>query len=133
MEAARPRGHGRLPRRRTAGAGAALLLASLTLLGGCVTNGQPPPAVEAQRPVVTAEQLIGLTPPDLARTLGDPAATRKDRPAEIWQYRSASCVLDIFLYEADSGTRVVHLEARGEAAQPLPPQLCLGSLGDTVI
>lgn len=154
MEASASRACGRMLKRRAAGLAAAL---TLSMLAGCVTDDQQALVTETKRPLVMPEQLIGLTPLDLAETLGDPAATRRDRPAEIWQYRSSACVLDIFLYEEVNEEqpgihgeeaallaqkaanedpldetlatpRVVHLEARDGAAKPLPPQLCLASL-----
>ena len=113
---------------------AAMLLAAAALLSACVTDGQQQAVAEPERPVVMAEQLIGLAPSDLAGTLGDPSMTRKDRPAEVWQYRGEACVLDVFLYDGGSGREVVHLEARNGSAAQVSPQLCLGSLaGGTAI
>jgi len=108
---------------------AALLLTALAmapLLGGCATSG---PRAGAVQPVpIASEQLIGLTPAALIETLGNPRTLRRERPAEIWQYRGDRCVLDVFLYEAPEGTQVIHLEARGERAEPIAPQHCLGAL-----
>jgi|SRR5690625_521417 len=110
---------------------AALLLSTLALsalsLSACVTADQSS-ARPSERPLIAAEQLIGLSSSSLTGALGRPATTRRDSPAEIWQYRSESCILDVFLYEAASGTQVVHLEARDERAEPVSHQECLGSL-----
>ncbi|WP_366555455.1 hypothetical protein [Aquibaculum sediminis] len=114
----------------------AVLLSTL-LLAGCVTNGMPHAGSEGQseaavpsqvNPDVRSEELIGLPPSALAETLGQPPVLRRDRPAEIWQYRGGDCVLDVFLYEGDSGSQVVHLEARDGRANPLAPQDCLMDL-----
>lgn len=114
-----------------------MVLLSALLLAGCVTNGvphagpegQPEAAVPSQvNPDVRSEELIGLPPATLAETLGQPPVLRRDRPAEIWQYRGRDCVLDVFLYEGDSGSQVVHLEARDGHANPLAPQDCLMDL-----
>lgn len=109
----------------------AVLLAAATLLSACVTNGQQQAATVQERPTVLAEQLIGLDPLDLAGALGGPATTRKDHPAEVWQYRGQACVLDVFLYDGSRGQEVVHLEARNGLARPIAPQTCLGALEDT--
>lgn len=110
------------------------------LLAGCVTDGMPQAesggqteaAVSSQiDPAVQSEELIGLPPSALADTLGQPPVLRRDRPAEIWQYQGGDCVLDVFLYEGDSGAQVVHLEARDGRANPLSPQDCLMDLAGT--
>ena len=114
-----------------------LLLLSALLLAGCVTNGVPHAGPEGQSETAVAapanldvrsEELIGLPPAALAETLGQPPVLRRDQPAEIWQYRGGDCVLDVFLYEGDSGSQVVHLEARDGRANPLAPQDCLMDL-----
>jgi hypothetical protein len=53
-----------------------------------------------------------LAPADIVALLGQPDFRRSDPPAEIWQYRRADCILDIFLY-ADAGAyRVLYSETR---------------------
>jgi hypothetical protein len=51
-------------------------------------------------------QIIGL--------LGEPGFQRRDDPALIWQYRTETCALDVFLYQSGNGAqyRVEHFEAR---------------------
>lgn len=108
---------------------AALLLAAVALpalLAGCKTSGSGAGAV--QPAPIASEQLIGLTPTALVEALGSPRTLRRERPAEIWQYRGDRCVLDVFLYEAPEGPQVIHLEARGERAEPIAPQYCLAAL-----
>jgi hypothetical protein len=60
------------------------------------------------------EQLLGLTPDELSGLLGPADFTRDDGPAEIWQFRDAECVLDVYLYidPIAGGYRVEHVEAR---------------------
>jgi len=58
------------------------------------------------------DKLIGLDPGAIAMLLGEPELRRLERPAEVWQYRTDSCVFDIFLYRNEQGPRVVHYEAR---------------------
>ena len=37
---------------------------------------------------------------------------RRDGSAQIWQYRATNCILDLFLYQAGSETKVKHAELR---------------------
>lgn len=76
-----------------------------------------------------AESLLGLDGAGLVRTLGKPDAFRREQPAEIWQYSSDGCVLDIVLYQKDGPARVVYMEARSREADALPVERCLARLG----
>ena len=58
------------------------------------------------------DQLRGYPAADLARRLGAPDFVREEPPAVIWQYRSADCVLDLFLYRNGDELRVAYAEAR---------------------
>jgi hypothetical protein len=60
-------------------------------------------------------ELQGLRPVDIVRQFGQPDFRRAEPPAELWQYRTAGCVLDIFLYAEPDGFHVLHAEARGRA------------------
>ena len=60
----------------------------------------------------------------LVQRLGEPDFTRRDPPAEIWQYRSASCVLDVFLYPGDSGLKVAHATTRNRVQLGMPDNGC---------
>lgn len=71
-------------------------------------------------------RLKGLTPTQIKSVLGRPGFTRRDAPAEIWQYRGHACTLDLFLYE-DGGRQVVtHYAMRG--VQPLDERGCFDEL-----
>jgi hypothetical protein len=60
----------------------------------------------------------------LTQRLGAPDFTRRDAPAEIWQYRSASCVLDVFLYPEGGGLKVVHATTRDRDKLGTPDDSC---------
>jgi hypothetical protein len=82
------------------------------LLGAC---GAVPPTMPLQpaalhRPIVPA--LAGLSAAEVVGLFGEPDFRRVEPPAELWQYRGADCVLDLFLYSDPSGVRVVHSEMR---------------------
>jgi len=96
------------------------------------------PAPEAEDPVAAVppepvieddpRQLLGLDRAGLDTLLGQPAVIRREPPAEIWQYRGASCVFDVFLYE-DAGSRVVnYFEARDATAERVEARACLNQL-----
>ena len=88
---------------------------------------EPPPPPE---PVIDddPDRLFGLDRPALSAMLGEPALIRREAPAEIWQYRSATCVFDVFLYDAAGTHRVEFLEARDSAARKIDARACLNQL-----
>jgi len=73
-------------------------------------------------------RLMGLDRNGLAKLLGDPELTRREPPAEIWQYRGESCVFDVFLYEQAGRQLVTYLEARDGAARRIGARGCLNEL-----
>jgi hypothetical protein len=48
----------------------------------------------------------------VAALYGAPDLKRLEPPAEIWQYRSAECALDLFFYNGKDGARLVYAESR---------------------
>ena len=76
------------------------------------------------------ERLMRLSGDELKALLGSPGFVRRDPPAEIWQYGTASCVLDVFLYaEAKGGPhRVSHFEFRGRSVEGVAPADCYRQL-----
>ncbi|WP_119460480.1 hypothetical protein [Rhodospirillaceae bacterium SYSU D60014] len=135
-----------------------LVSLALVMLGACATGGQRVvPVRSASSGMISADaaaflqrgsflrsadidpaRMVGLDGVALERLLGEPALVRRDAPAEIWQYRGADCVLDLFLYREAGGQeasgqkegrpRVLYLEARTGAAEPAPTEGCIGSL-----
>jgi hypothetical protein len=75
---------------------------------------EPGPGVRpTDLPASQLTSLDNLSAPELLARLGPPDFTRRDPPAELWQYRGATCVLDLFLYP-DAGTlKVSHTQTRG--------------------
>jgi len=73
-------------------------------------------------------QLLGLDKLRLDGLLGEPTLIRREAPAEIWQYETESCVLDVFLYDTVGVLRVTYVEARDKEAQFLNPRGCLNRL-----
>ena len=84
----------------------------------------PPPLGLSSDP----KRFIGAKPDFLLAELGEPFTLRKEAPAQVWQYRTDQCVLDIFLYEEADGPAVVYLEARDLQASPTETGVCIGNL-----
>jgi hypothetical protein len=110
--------HGRTSRsewRSLAFIGPALVI--IALLSGCQATPPPDP--------VHSASILGLDGGAVRKLLGEPGLIRREEPAEVWQYRTASCVLDVVLYDQASGARVVYTEARTPTAEPTQADPCL--------
>lgn len=91
----------------------------------------PPADVAAAAPALPGpERLAGLTAPDLSALLGPPGFVRRDPPAEIWQYGTESCMLDLFLYADGAGQppKVSYFEFRGRTVTGIAPGQCYQEL-----
>ena len=84
----------------------------------------------AAAPTPALSSLSGHSRAQVTALLGPPGFTRQDNPAEIWQYRGASCFLDIFLYREKDGNayRVRHAEIRGGAGKTVSETDCFAGL-----
>jgi hypothetical protein len=75
------------------------------------------------------QELIGLDHGALRRVLGAPAQLRHELSAQVWQYVTGDCVVDLYLYDDDAGAlKVTYVEARSRTAEPTPTNRCLKSL-----
>jgi hypothetical protein len=81
--------------------------------------------------VTEVASLKDMTGTQLVARLGSPDFTRRDPPAEIWQYRGVSCVLDVFLYPEADGLKVVHVASRDRARLAQPENKCTPFGGET--
>lgn len=73
--------------------------------------------------------LIGMVPAELTGLLGTPVLLRRDAPAEIWQYGSADCVLDLTLYPNESqALSVRYMESRARDGERVAMRACLAHL-----
>lgn len=100
--------------------GVAGLLALLSL-AACAAPPQEPVTLPGESGLtaeqLTGHRLTGLGPTELLSLLGEPNLRRSDPPAELWQYRDAGCVLELYLYRQGDAYRVVRAEARGRSLQ----------------
>jgi hypothetical protein len=75
------------------------------------------------------KELLGLDYSALRRVLGRPAQVRHEVTAQVWQYVTGDCVVDLYLYSDDSGAlKVTYVEARSRSAEQTPTSRCLKSL-----
>lgn len=74
------------------------------------TAARRPPAPPPEKvSAPAASDVIGWDAGKLARALGTATLIRRDVGAEIWQYRTADCVLFLFLYPKADRPEVHHL------------------------
>lgn len=89
---------------------------------------KPPEVPTAKISTAVPTSVLGLGPRDLEKLLGAPKLVRRDAPAEIWQYRSEACVLDVFLYQVAAGAEVKYAEARTIWAEPAKTDECVNAI-----
>jgi hypothetical protein len=98
-------------------------------LAGCAGPAEPrATTASAAAPADDPGRLIGLDAGRLQGMFGAPGLVRTDAPAEIWQYRTHGCVLDLFLYQDKDGMRLHYLEARDPAAQAAAATACVDAV-----
>jgi len=78
----------------------------------------PTPTAMGRLPALGA--LNGLAPAQVAALIGDPDLRRVDPPAEVWQYRNADCVLELYFYDSGADSRMVYAETRSRVPQHTP-------------
>ena len=108
--------------------------AVLALLAACSAGPPAPPAAAlpaAAQPVaarpVEARSLAGLSAKQVVALFGEPDFRRAEPPAELWQYRTADCVLDLFLYSDAGGVHVVRSETRDRSLIQAGAGRCAGA------
>ncbi|EPY03161.1 hypothetical protein [Magnetospirillum fulvum] len=79
------------------------------------------------RPAATVlEELKGLSKADIERRFGTPALRRSEATAEIWQYRTRTCSLDVFLYrQPNKSVTVSYAAVRGPSGAQIGEAECL--------
>src|SRR5215468_12349080 len=96
-------------------------IAIIGLLPGCQATPPPPDPVHSA-------SILGLDSGAVRKLLGEPGLIRREEPAEVWQYRTTSCVLDVVMYDQASGPRVAYTEARTPTAEPTQAGPCLSDV-----
>lgn len=117
---------------------------SAILVAACAAPSASPPhsaalpenapislAVAGTPPLPTGtelKQLAGLSEAELRRLLGAPDFRRREASAQIWQYRSAECVLDLFLYRSAGAYRVAYAETHDRGVIRVSQSSCYAGL-----
>jgi hypothetical protein len=98
-------------------------------------DAKTPAAIPKPKPVPekiypAPSRLSGMDDTQVIRLLGQPRFERRDEPALIWQYRTQTCALDLFLYRPADGAayRVEHFEARARQNGAVSEKDCFVSL-----
>ena len=76
---------------------------------------------------LSSQQMLGLTAEEVQKLFGVPSFKHYNPPAEIWQYRKDSCLLDFFLYvdkNQSRSLRVKHVEVRGRNINNISQKKC---------
>ncbi len=104
------------------------ILCAAAALSACEAPTQSPGQADAPllyngltpniAPNADPAELVGLNSDIVNDLLGAPALTRREGGAEVWQYRSDICVLDVFLYGGPKQVEHVDLRDRAGASEP---------------
>jgi len=90
------------------------------------TNASPEGGAGGRSASTALDELKGLSKADIERRFGTPAFRRTDPPAEMWQYRTRTCSLDLFLYrQPNKSVTVSHAAVRGPSGAPVGEAECL--------
>lgn len=74
------------------------------------------------------ERLIGFEADEISELMGPPDFERSEPPAKIWQYRTQTCVVDMYLYDEDGDVSVDHIEVRGRGEAKVEDKACFASI-----
>jgi len=113
------------------GCAAVCLAVSLSLLlARCDTNrnaGLAAPAPSGQANMLSPKlaRLHNKSIAEVQAIVGNPDFRRVEPPAELWQYRSRECVVDLFFYGAEDDRRVVHIDSRSRDPARVVGERCV--------
>src|SRR3954454_18531060 len=113
------------------GQGAPTLALLVLWLAGCAAEK---PAVAPATVVTTPASvmdLIGIDAGALERQLGKPHLIWPEEPAQVWQYRNPTCVLNVYLYRDHGRLVVSDAEARSPKHQDDTLLRCITILAET--
>ena len=65
-----------------------------------------------EHPPQQAADFKGVSAKATREAMGAPSLIRHEPPAEVWQYRSEACVLDIYFYDSTRNPRADYAELR---------------------
>jgi hypothetical protein len=88
------------------------LCSGLLGVAGAFNRGGLMEAATQSHIPLTAGDLLGNSASLTRDLFGAPTLVRREPPAEVWQYRSDDCVLDLYLYGESQPDTVRHAELR---------------------
>lgn len=129
----------RIPLERVVRRGASMLFAAsmAAMVSACASAPPPAPTALAPQDDVRVASLAnssefttlgGISSAAVKRLLGEPDLRRLEPPAEIWQYRSADCVLEVFLYRDQGQYRVAYAETHDRGLVRVSQSSCYVSI-----
>ncbi len=77
---------------------------------------------------VDVPPLIGLASREVETLFGQPRFVRRDGPAQIWQYGTDACTVNLFFYREGPMLRVRHVEFRNRSADLAAAGGCEGAV-----
>lgn len=120
------------PPRFVLSAGFLVLLAlgscSTTEIGQSATTGAGTRSAAVAPATGAPTRLNNLSGTQIVAMLGEPGFKREENPAQIWRYRSDSCVLELMLYRLDRDLQVRHVEARDDKFRAVAQNACIDSI-----
>lgn len=120
--------------RRVAVALVALVVTG-AVLGGCAGGSGSGKGSGGSRRTgsATLNDIKGRSPVDVRSALGAPTLTRREPPAEVWQYSGQSCVLDVVFYPPKGQTsgelKADWVGSRSLDGSASDPASCLKQIG----
>ncbi|MGB8274092.1 MAG: hypothetical protein WCF16_02355 [Alphaproteobacteria bacterium] len=82
------------------------------------TSGRGVETANLPRELSSPEKLKGMTAVDISNLLGPPNLIRHEDPAEVWQYVTSECVLDLVFYHAPAANPPRTAKHRNHTALP---------------
>lgn len=90
--------------------------------------GAPADPTRPAAKTVDLPPLIGLGSREVESLFGAPRFVRRDGPAQIWQYGTDACTVNLFLYRDGPMLRVRHVELRHRSADLATSGGCEGAV-----
>ncbi|MBM85406.1 MAG: hypothetical protein CMM47_05235 [Rhodospirillaceae bacterium] len=74
------------------------------------------------------QRLLRMGGGKVTSILGTPKFVRREASARVWQYRTVSCVLNLYFYNEADGLRVVYYQFHSTEGAPVSSGACFESL-----
>lgn len=95
---------------------------------GAASRQQPADPAKPGAKTVEVPILLGLASRKVEELFGMPRFVRRDGPAQIWQYGTDACTVNLFFYRDGPMLKVRHVEFRNRSADMATPGGCEGAI-----